>query len=96
MKTVRFLRPAEKEMMDAAHYYELQAAGLGLAFIDKLDSAIQDIAEAPDRWPIIRSNIRRRLVHRFPYGIMYRIDLDEVLILATMHLHRHPDYWIDR
>jgi plasmid stabilization system protein ParE len=94
MKTVRFLRPAELEMLDAAHYYELQAAGLGLDFLDKIDSAIQDITEDPMRWPVIRSHIRRRLIHRFPYGLIYRIDPDEVLILATMHLHRHPDYWI--
>jgi toxin ParE1/3/4 len=96
MKAVRFLRPAELEMLDAAHYYELQAAGLGLDFLDKIDFAIQDITDDPMRWPVIRPHIRRRLIHRFPYGLIYRIDPDEVLILATMHLHRHPDYWIDR
>jgi hypothetical protein len=46
-KIVRFLRPAEQEMLD----------------------------EDPQKWPIIR---------------------DEILVIATMHLHRHPDYWIDR
>ena len=38
MKTVRFLQPAEQEMLDAAQYYELQASGLGLDFLDKIDS----------------------------------------------------------
>lgn len=37
MKTVRFLRPAELELLDAAKYYELQAAGLGNEFLDKVD-----------------------------------------------------------
>jgi hypothetical protein len=45
---------------------------------------------------VIRNNIRRRLIHRFPYALLYRIDPEEVIIQATMHLHRHPDYWIDR
>jgi hypothetical protein len=44
----------------------------------------------------IQPHFRRRLIHRFPYGLIYRIDPDEIIILATMHPHRHPDYWIDR
>lgn len=96
MKTVRFLRPAELEMLDAARYYELQAPGLGDDFLDKIDSAVRDIGMYPERWPVIRCNIRRRLVHRFPYALLYRVDPEEVVIQATMHLHRHPDYWINR
>ena len=96
MKIVRFLRPAELEMLDAARYYESQAPGLGMDFLDKIDSAVQDIRAHPERWPVIRFNIRRRLVHRFPYGLLYRVDPAEFLILATMHLHRHPDYWLNR
>jgi plasmid stabilization system protein ParE len=96
MKPVRFLRPAELEMLDAARYYELQAPGLGDDFLNKIDSAVQDIGRHPERWPIIQSNIRRRLVHRFPYALLYRVDPEEVVIQATMHLHRHPEYWINR
>jgi plasmid stabilization system protein ParE len=96
MKAIRFLRSAELEMLDAARYYELQAPGLGDKFLDKVDSAVRDISEHPERWPVIRNNIRRRLIHRFPYALLYRIDPEEVIIQATMHLHRHPDYWIDR
>ena len=96
MKPVRFLRPAELEMLDAARYYELQAPGLGDDFLDKIDSAVQDISEHPERWPVVRPNTRRRLVHRFPYALLYRVDPDEVVIQATMHLHRHPEYWTNR
>lgn len=96
MKPVRFLRPAELEMLDAAKYYELQAPGLGLDFMDKIDSAIQDIGKNPERWPIIQSNIRRRLIHRFPYALLYRIDDNEIIIQSTMHLRRRPDYWTYR
>lgn len=96
MKPVRFLDPAEQEMLDAAKYYELQAQDLGVDFLNKIDSAIHDISCNPERWPILRFNVRRRLIHRFPYGLLYQVDPDEVVILATMHLHRHPTYWIDR
>jgi plasmid stabilization system protein ParE len=96
MKTVRFLLPAEREMLDAARYYELQAPGLGDDFLDKIDAAVLDIGENAERWPVVRLNIRRRLVHRFPYALLYRVDPDEIVIQATMHLHRHPDYWLNR
>jgi plasmid stabilization system protein ParE len=96
MKAVRLLRPAEQEMLDAVAYYDLQVAGLGDAFLDKVASALDDIAENPERWPVIRLNVRRRLIHRFPYGLLYRVDPDEVVVLAVAHLHRHPSYWIRR
>ncbi len=96
MKEVRFLRPAELEMLDAAQYYEQQATGLGRDFLDKIDSAVQDIRENPERWPIVQKHIRRRLIHRFPYALLYRIDGEVIVIQATMHLHRRPDYWVGR
>lgn len=96
MKPVRFLHPAEEEMLDAAKYYEIQASGLGGDFLDSIDSATLDIGTHPERWPVLRGCIRRRLIPRFPYALLYRVDSDEIVIIATMHLHRHPDYWTKR
>jgi hypothetical protein len=48
--------------------------------------------------PIIDSNIRRCLVRRFPFCIVYHYDERkvELLILLVMHLHRESYCWIDR
>ena len=35
-------------------------------------------------------------VRRFPFALLYKISGDEVVILAVMHLKRHPSYWRDR
>jgi toxin ParE1/3/4 len=96
MKDLRFIRPAEMELLDAARYYEMHAPGLGDDFLDKIDLAIRDLREHPEGWPIVRFSIRRRLIQRFPYALLYRVDPDEIIVLATMHLRRHPDYWLDR
>lgn len=96
MKTIRLLRPAELELLDAAQYYELQAAGLGNDFLDKVDAALTDIRKHPEQCPIVTLNIRRRLVSRFPYALLYRVDPDEIVIEATMHARRRPDYWFGR
>ena len=96
MKPVIFLRPAEAEMLDAAQYYELQAPGLGVDFLARIEAAVQDIGRNPEQWPIIQANTRRRLIKRFPFALLYRVDPDQIVIQATMHLHRRPDYWINR
>ena len=46
----------------------------------------------------LSESIRRCLVAKFPYAIIYHHDLDqnEILILAVGHLHRRPDYWTSR
>ena len=96
IKTVRLLPPAEQELFDAARYYELQASGLGQDFLDKVKLALQDLASSTEQWPIVKDDIRRRLIRRFPYSLLYRIDPDEIAILAVMHQRRHPSYWLSR
>jgi toxin ParE1/3/4 len=96
MKPVVFLQPARQEMLDAAHYYELQAPGLGDDFLDAIDSALRDIRDHPNASPVIHAGVRRHLLHRFPYALLYRVDSERVFVLAVMHLHRHPLYWTDR
>ena len=96
IKTVRLLPPAEQEMFDAARYYELQAPGLGQDFLDKVELALQDLVDSSERWPIVQDDIRRRLIRRFPYSLLYKIDQDAVVILAVMHQRRHPSYWLSR
>lgn len=47
-------------------------------------------------WPIVEGELRRRLVRRFPFGILYRIDPEEIVIIAIAHLHRKLGYWRKR
>jgi hypothetical protein len=39
---------------------------------------------------------RRCLLRRFPYGLIYALDQDDILILAVAHTRREPGYWRDR
>lgn len=71
MKTLRLLLPAEDEMLEAAFFYEQQSGGLGQDFLRKVQSALDEIGRHPTRWPKVRGNIRRRLIHRFPYAVLY-------------------------
>lgn len=87
---------AEKEFVASIDYYEKSRPGLGHEFAHIIYSAILGIAEAPETWPLFYSGIRRRLVHRFPFAILYSNEGNVIYILAVMHLSRDPSYWQSR
>ena len=87
---------AEREFHKAINYYEECNTNLGYDFSIEVYKTIQHIILFPEAWPKVEDNIRRCLVNRFPYGILYSIENDIIYILAVMNLHRKPDYWKDR
>ena len=64
--------------------------------LDKVEIALQDLVHSPERWPVVEADVRRRIIRRFPYSLLYRIDPGEIVILAVMHQKRHPSYWLPR
>jgi len=96
MKPIIFLPPAEEEMLEAASYYESKAENLGRRYIFEIERSKNIIINNPELYPILKYNIRRCIVRRFPYGILYKIDPKEIVIVAIMHLNRKPDYWLNR
>lgn len=84
------------EYKEAAIFYESRRPGLGTAFTLEVEDAIDRILEAPERWQVIEQDVRRCLTRVFPFGILYTIERDSVLIVSVMHLHRKPDYWRSR
>jgi len=93
---IRFLELAEREMYDAVTWYDSQSYGLGTEFLDEVDQVIRRIAAWPFSGTELEPGIRRCLIKRFPYGIIYGMDSDTIIILALAHLHREPRYWLDR
>jgi toxin ParE1/3/4 len=87
---------AEEELVYAIGYYEECSPGLGTDFSFEVYSAIKQIIAHPDAWTVIEDEIRRILLKRFPFGLLYTKILDEIHILAVMHLRRDPDYWKQR
>lgn len=93
---VRFDVSARHEFLEAAGYYESESPGLGADFIQEIERSIQLIVEHPEADPIIAGTVRRRLVRRFPYALLYSVRPMVIRILAVMHLKRRPMYWVDR
>ncbi len=87
---------AENEMIEAAAYYEAQQVDLGKRFLVAVQDAINSILINPRLYPVVDLDVRRCLTKVFPFGVLFRIEPDEIVIVAVMHLARHPDYWKHR
>ena len=88
------LRPeASRDAEEARDYLEAQRAGLGQAFLDRLDEALTRIGAMPEMCGIVRRNVRAARLRRFTYVVYYRVHDDRVEVLAVMHGHRAASAW---
>jgi len=93
---IRFLEIAEIELDEAIAYYNYEATGLGEAFLTEVLNTLDRIGKFPEAWHPSSKRTRRCQTRRFPYGIIYQMRKDEILIVAIANLHRKPEYWKDR
>lgn len=93
---VIFTGLAKQELEDAIRFYELEYSGLGRKFKEEVRKAALRIAAYPEGWSIVRGNVRKCLLHKFPYKLLYAVDENRILIIAVAHQHRKPDYWFDK
>lgn len=87
---------AEAELNEAVDYYDRCQDGLGLEFAKEIHSTIRTICDFPFAWTPLSKNTRRCLTRRFPYGVVYQIKGNEIIIIAVMQLNRKPEYWKKR
>jgi plasmid stabilization system protein ParE len=88
-----FLPEAEKEFREAARYYENEAPGIGIAFIVELHKAVAAILDNPLAAQEERNNIRKKVLPRFPFNVLYSVENETVVIVAVAHQKRRPTYW---
>ena len=93
---IRFLEIAQIELDEAIAYYNYEGPGLGEVFLTDVLNSLDRIGKFPEAWQTCSKRTRRCQTRRFPYGIMYQIRKDEILVVAIANLHRKPDYWKDR
>ena len=84
------------EYQHAGHYYARQQPGLDRRFVASVEEAIHSILGNPLRWRCYDRDVRRCLTKIFPYGVLYTVESDFVLIVAVAHGSREPGYWKHR
>src|SRR5438105_10124230 len=90
---LEFHPDAEEEFLEAVSYYEAHVPGLG----ERLDAQVRIAAalllELPDIGPSIDSELRKLVLDRFPYYLIYNVSAETVYVVAVAHERRKPGYW---
>jgi toxin ParE1/3/4 len=98
IKPLRLDDEAAEELEVAAVWYEDRRDHLGLELIAAVREGFQRIAERPQAWPLVRDvplhfGVRKFILRRFPYSIVFLELEEEIRVLAIAHGSRQPGYW---
>ena len=93
---ILFHSQAEEELENSFFYYETHQKGLGQKFLDEIEKVLERIKIFLFACGIVEDNVRRCLVNKFPYGVVYFVKDNLIIILAIMHLRKKPNYWKKR
>ena len=81
------------EAEEARTWYEARSPLAARGFLLELQSAVNPVLEAPDRWPRFLHGTRRCVFsHRYPYSLVYLLGPPTVVV-AVAHDKRRPGYW---
>ena len=86
---LRILESAFNDLADGRDFYERQGSDLGEYFLDSLFSDIDSLALYAG---IHRKvfDFHRLLSKRFPYGIYYRLDGEDLIVYRVLDLRQNP------
>jgi len=73
---------ATAEIQAAYRWYEREREGLGEEFLQAVDRVVGIIAEHPEGFPVVHRDIRRAVLKRFPYSVLYRLKADHVIVVG--------------
>lgn len=96
MKSFSLNEDAIAELYEAGVRYESEREGLGIEFVTAVREDIDFICHSPESMQRIHRDVRRKVMSRFPFNIIYRILPDKIRVLAVAHQKRRPLYWLSR
>jgi plasmid stabilization system protein ParE len=99
-RPVRWTTRASAQLQEAATYLETARSGTGLPFVDQVEAILQFASGYPEIFPrvpdVLGNEVRRGLVSRYGYWIIYEIRQGDILVLAIWHGKREPEGWREK
>lgn len=91
---LEFSPDARRHYFQISRDYERCRVGLGYQFRMFFRAKITQLREAPGIGRIMRRDIRRISLRRFPYYVFYRVVDTTLYIVAIIHTARSPKTWL--
>jgi len=101
VSVVRLAAEAVDELAEVAGWYRGRRPGLDVEFLAEVERVLPLIESAPTAFSRLLDllpdlQIRRALLPRFPYAMIFMDLGTEIRVLAVAHAKRRPGYWLDR
>jgi plasmid stabilization system protein ParE len=97
MNYTLIIRPeAEDDIDQAFRWYELQSIGLGTRFLGAVEEGLKQLQDHPTSYQVIHEPVRRLLLKRFPYALLYTIVEGRLIVIACFHAKQSPEIWKSR
>ena len=85
------IRPeAENDLKEAFLWYETNREGLGYDFLLHFNAGVNFLERNANIFKTEYKGIRKYLIKRFPYKIIYLMKNEIVIIVAVIHVKRNP------
>lgn len=84
---------AEADLSVARQWYDEQRAGLGDRFLRSVEAVLESICDNPEAHAVVYRDLRMALVRRFPYAVIYRVDDNQISVIAVYHARRDQHGW---
>jgi len=84
------------DILEARAWYEERAKGLGEGFTRSIDAAAAGILRFPQAFPQVHGEVRKAVLRRFPYSLLFLIDGEDIVVLGCFHQRQDPRTWTDR
>lgn len=93
---VRFLPEAQEEFDRATDWYAAHGTALARDFVARVGAVIRRVATSPRMHAVVYRDVRKSVVSRFPFVVLYREDASEVIVVSVFHASRDPADWQSR
>ncbi len=97
MRKLRVLDAARVEYLETLRYYHKIDRDLARSFRSEYRAQVARITEFPESVPRVSRtpgfHLRRILLDRFQYALVFAVLDGEIVVVAVHHQRRKPGYW---
>lgn len=94
--SLEFSEEARLDIQETIDWYDSRRMGLGKEFLLSLDNAINNLQVNPFQYPCQYNEVRRILLKRFPYQVIFVVNNQNIGVLGVLHTSRNPTIWKKR
>lgn len=84
---------ARADLLETRDWYEAQRPGWGDVFNRSVEACFERIQRTPRAFTAVHGEVRHARLRRFPHGVFYWIEDEQIVVFAIWHSRRDPRGW---